>query len=78
MLERFMWIPYPKSKPKKSGDYLCIIKYGNHRFNRCVMLLYYDHKKDIWKDCKRKGTKGKKREEHSNCNHRQKYALFYT
>ena len=56
MLERFMWIPYPKSKPKKSGEYLCIIKYGKHRFNRCVMLLYYDHKKDIWKDCKRQNV----------------------
>lgn len=56
MLERFMWVSYPKSKPKKSGEYLCIIKYGIHRFNRCVMLLHYDNKKDIWKDWRRQNV----------------------
>ena len=48
-----MWIPFPKYKPRKNGDYLCIINqpisiYHNKiTYEKMIRVLTYD---DEWKN----------------------------
>lgn len=47
------WKPYPKKKPKKSGWYLCSIRFGTTYLTEYIMDLYYDAEHDVWKDDRR-------------------------
>lgn len=48
-----MWKPFPKHKPKKSGWYICSIRYGEEKGQAYVMDLWWDTEKEIWKDNRR-------------------------
>jgi hypothetical protein len=47
------WKPYPKRKPKETGWYCCSIRYGEDPDEAYVMDLWWDDKKEIWKDNRR-------------------------
>lgn len=47
------WKPYPKYKPKEKGWYLCSIRYGEEEGEAYVMDLWWDDKREVWKDNRR-------------------------
>ena len=47
------WKPYPKHKPKKQGWYICSIRYGEEPGQAYVMDLFWDEKREVWKDNRR-------------------------
>lgn len=48
-----MWKSYPKNKPKKSGWYICSIRYGEEQGQAYVMDLWWDEKLERWRDNRR-------------------------
>lgn len=47
------WKPYPKNKPPKRGWYMCSIRYGDDPGEAYVMDLFWDEKREVWKDNRR-------------------------
>lgn len=47
------WKPYPKHKPEERGWYQCSIRYGEEKDQAYVMDLWWDDKKEIWRDNRR-------------------------
>lgn len=47
------WKPYPKHKPKERGWYICSIRYGEEKSHAYVMDLFWDEKREVWKDNRR-------------------------
>ena len=47
------WKPYPKHKPKEKGWYQCSIRYGEEKGEAYVMDLWWDDKREVWKDNRR-------------------------
>lgn len=47
------WKPYPKYKPKEKGWYQCSIRYGEEKGEAYVMDLWWDDKREVWKDNRR-------------------------
>lgn len=47
------WKPFPKHKPKQRGWYICSIRYGEEPGQAYVMDLFWDEKREVWKDNRR-------------------------
>ena len=47
------WKPFPKYKPKKRGWYICSSRYGEEPGEAYVMDLFWDEKREVWKDNRR-------------------------
>lgn len=47
------WKPYPKYKPEKRDWYICSIRYGKDPDQAYVMDLFWDDRREVWKDNRR-------------------------
>lgn len=54
------WRKYPRRKPKKSGMYQCLVRYGlsGQVENPVILELYYSDWKDCWIDQRRSSVFG--------------------
>ena len=47
------WKPYPKYKPEKRGWYICSIRYGKDPDQAYVMDLFWEDRREVWRDNRR-------------------------